>query len=76
MFIYIVFIFFIFLFVVYYFSVYIGWSIGVGDIICFSENIVIMMGIGMYFGLIVGVVVLVVFIYELVKVFDVMLIYM
>ncbi len=44
--------------VAYYSSAHTGWSIGAGDIIRLSENTAIMMGIGMYFGLIAGVVAL------------------
>ena len=56
--------------VAYYSSAHTGWSIGAGDIIRLSENTAIMMGIGMYFGLIAGVVALAVLIHELAKAFD------
>jgi len=56
--------------VAYYSSAHTGWSIGAGDVIRLSENTAIMMGIGMYFGLIGGVVALAVLIHELAKAFD------
>jgi hypothetical protein len=54
----------------YYSSAHLGWSIGVGELIKLTQQSAMLMSIGMYFGLMVGVVVLAVLIHELAKVFD------
>lgn len=56
--------------VAYYSSAHTGWSIGAGDVIRLSENSAIMMAIGMYFGLVAGVVALSILIHELANAFD------
>lgn len=54
----------------YYSAAHLGWSIGVGDIIKLTESSAIMMSIGMYFGLMTGVIALAILIHELAKAFD------
>ena len=56
--------------VAYYSSAHTGWSIGAGDVIRLSESSAIMMAIGMYFGLVAGVVALSILIHELAHAFD------
>ncbi|GEA13699.1 Yip1 family protein [Alteromonas sp. KUL49] len=57
--------------VAYYSSAHTGWSIGAGDLIRLSENSALAMGVGMYFGLVTGVIALAVLIHELAKAFEV-----
>jgi len=54
----------------YYSSAHLGWSIGVGDIIKLGDRSALSLGIGMYFGLMVGVIALAIIMFELAKVFD------
>jgi hypothetical protein len=54
----------------YYSAAHLGWSIGVGDIIKLTHNSAMLMSIGMYFGLMTGVIALAVLINELAKTFD------
>ena len=54
----------------YYSAAHLGWSIGVGDIIKLTHNSAMLMSIGMYFGLMIGVMALAVLIHELAKAFD------
>jgi hypothetical protein len=54
----------------YYSAAHLGWSIGVGDVIKLTESSALMMSIGMYFGLMAGVIALAILIHELAKAFD------
>ncbi|WP_026375297.1 Yip1 family protein [Aestuariibacter salexigens] len=54
----------------YYSAAHIGWSIGAGDLIKLTASSAMTMSIGMYFGLIAGVVALAIMIHELAKAFD------
>ena len=54
----------------YYSTAYLGWSIGVGDIIKLTKESAGIMSIGTYLGLVVGVLALSVLIHELAKAFD------
>ncbi|MEP0356393.1 Yip1 family protein [Paraglaciecola sp.] len=54
----------------YYSSAHLGWSIGVGDIIKLTQKSAALMSIGMYFGLMIGVLALAILIHELAKAFD------
>lgn len=54
----------------YYSAAHLGWSIGVGDIIKLTQQSAMLMSIGMYFGLMTGVVALAILIHELAKAFD------
>lgn len=54
----------------YYSAAHIGWSIGAGDLIKLTDGSAMVMAIGMYFGLIAGVVALAVLIHELANAFD------
>ena len=54
----------------YYSAAHLGWSIGVGDIIKLTSNSARLMSIGMYFGLMTGVIALAILIHELAKAFD------
>lgn len=54
----------------FYSATYLGWSIGVGDIIKLTQKSALLMSIGMYFGLVIGVLALAVLIHELAKAFD------
>lgn len=54
----------------YYASAHLGWSIGTGDVIKLSQQSALSLGIGMYFGLMAGVVALAIIMHELAKVFD------
>lgn len=54
----------------YYSAAHLGWSIGVGDIIKLGDRSALSLGIGMYFGLMVGVIALAIIMFELAKVFD------
>ncbi len=56
----------------YYATAYLGWSVGVGDVIKLTPNSALYMSIGMYFGLMAGVGALAVMIHELAKAFDAM----
>lgn len=56
--------------VAYYSSAHTGWSIGAGDLIRLNHTSATMMGVGMYFGLVVGVIALAFLIHELAKTFD------
>jgi len=56
--------------VAYYSSAHTGWSIGAGDLIRLSESSAILMAVGMYFGLVAGVIALAVLIHELANAFD------
>lgn len=56
--------------VCYYASAHMGWSIGAGDLIKLSKESAAILSIGMYFGLMAGVVALAILIHELAKVFD------
>ncbi|MFQ3197444.1 MAG: hypothetical protein ACJAUL_002129 [Paraglaciecola sp.] len=54
----------------FYSAAHLGWSIGVGDIIKLTEQSAMLMSVGMYFGLVIGVLTLAVLIHELAKAFD------
>ncbi len=54
----------------YYSAAHLGWSIGVGDIIKLTSNSAFLMSLGMYLGLMTGVLALAVLIHELAKAFD------
>lgn len=54
----------------YYSAAHIGWSVGVGDVIKLTQQSALTMAIGMYFGLIAGVVALAILAHELAKAFD------
>ncbi|WP_133470324.1 Yip1 family protein [Paraglaciecola marina] len=54
----------------YYSSAHLGWSIGVGDVIKLTQKSAAFMSIGMYFGLMIGVIALAILIHELAKTFD------
>lgn len=54
----------------YYSAAHIGWSVGVGDVIKLTQQSALSMAIGMYFGLIAGVVALAILAHELAKAFD------
>jgi hypothetical protein len=54
----------------YYSATHLGWSIVVGDIIKLTHNSAMLMSIGMYCGLMTGVIALAVLINELAKKFD------
>ncbi|MDU0354802.1 Yip1 family protein [Paraglaciecola aquimarina] len=54
----------------YYSGAHLGWSIGVGDVIKLTQDSALLMSVGMYFGLVVGVIALALLIHELAKTFD------
>ena len=54
----------------YFSAAHLGWSIGVGDLIKLTKQSAMLMSIGMYFGLMFGVVALAILIHELAKAFD------
>lgn len=54
----------------YYSSAELGWSIGVGEVIKLGQQSAMSLAIGMYFGLMAGVVALAIIMHELAKVFD------
>lgn len=54
----------------YYASAHLGWSIGAGDLIKLTHQSALTMSIGLYFGLIVGVIALAILIHELANSFD------
>ncbi|WP_339766746.1 Yip1 family protein [uncultured Paraglaciecola sp.] len=54
----------------YYSTAYLGWSIGVGDVIKLTKESAAIMSIGTYLGLVVGVLALSVLVHELAKAFD------
>jgi len=54
----------------YYSAAHLGWSIGVGDLIKLTQQSAMLMSVGMYFGLMVGVIALAILIHELAKTFD------
>lgn len=54
----------------YYASAHLGWSIGAGELIKLSQQSALMMSVGMYFGLMAGVVALAIIVHELAKIFD------
>lgn len=56
--------------VTYYSGAHIGWSIGAGDLIKLTESSAAMLAVGMYFGLIGGVLILTYMIHELANAFD------
>ena len=56
--------------VTYYSGAHLGWSIGAGDLIKLTESSAAMLAVGMYFGLIVGVMILTYMIHELANAFD------
>lgn len=56
--------------VCYYASAHLGWSIGAGELIKMSKQSAMILSVGMYFGLIAGVVALAILIHELANVFD------
>ena len=56
--------------VTYYSGAHLGWSIGAGDLIKLTDQSAAMLAIGMYFGLIAGVLVLTYMIHELANAFD------
>ncbi|MFC3094925.1 YIP1 family protein [Alteromonas sediminis] len=56
--------------VCYYASAHLGWSIGVGDKIRLTEQTAMLFSVGMYFGLVAGVVALAIMMHELAKSFD------
>ncbi|MEG3766854.1 Yip1 family protein [Alteromonas sp. 14N.309.X.WAT.G.H12] len=56
--------------ITYYSGAHIGWSIGAGDLIKLTEQSAAMLAVGMYFGLIIGVLLLTYMIHELANAFD------
>ncbi|MCV2885960.1 YIP1 family protein [Aestuariibacter sp. AA17] len=54
----------------YYASAHLGWSIGAGELIRLSHDSAVVMGVGLYFALMAGVVALAIVIHELAKTFD------
>lgn len=56
--------------VAYYSAAYLGWSIGAGDLIKLTPQSALGMAVGMYFGLVAGVVGLAVLIHQLANAFD------
>ena len=54
----------------YYASAHLGWSIGVGEVIKLTKQSAMVMSVGLYFGLMAGVVALAILIHELAKPFD------
>lgn len=56
--------------VCYYASAHLGWSIGVGELIKLSKQSAMLLSVGMYFGLMTGVIALAILIHELAKIFD------
>lgn len=54
----------------YYASAHLGWSIGAGDLIKLSQQSAMVMSVGLYFGLMTGVIALAILIHELAKTFD------
>ena len=54
----------------YYSAAHIGWSIGVGDVIKLTQESALVMAVGMYFGLVAGVIALAILAHELAKAFD------
>ncbi|MEQ5808359.1 YIP1 family protein [Alteromonas sp. NFXS44] len=56
--------------VTYYSGAHLGWSIGAGDLIKLTEQSAAMLAVGMYFGLIAGVLILTYMIHELANAFD------
>lgn len=54
----------------YYSAAHLGWSIGVGDVIKLTHDSAMLMAIGMYFGLMAGVIALAILVHELAKTFD------
>ncbi len=54
----------------YYASYHLGWSIGAGDVIKLGQQSAVSLAVGMYFGLMAGVVALAIIVHELAKVFD------
>ncbi len=56
--------------VCYYASAHLGWSIGAGELIKLSKQSAMVLSVGMYFGLMTGVVALAILIHELAKIFD------
>lgn len=54
----------------YYSSAELGWSIGVGEVIKLGQQSAMSLAVGMYFGLMAGVVALAIIMHELAKVFD------
>ena len=54
----------------YYASAHLGWSIGTGEVIKLGHQSALSLGVGMYFGLMAGVVALAIIVHELAKVFD------
>lgn len=54
----------------YYASAHLGWSIGVGEVIKLSKQSAFTLGVGMYFGLMAGVIALAIIVHELAKEFD------
>ena len=56
--------------VAYYSSAHTGWSIGSGDLIKLDQQSALMMAIGMYAGLVMGVLALAILIHELAKAFE------
>ncbi len=56
--------------VAYYSSAHTGWSIGAGDLIKLDQQSALMMAIGMYAGLVMGVLALAILILELAKAFE------
>ncbi|MBU2979737.1 Yip1 family protein [Alteromonas sp. C1M14] len=56
--------------ITYYSGAHIGWSIGAGDLIKLTEQSAAMLATGMYFGLIIGVLLLTYMIHELANAFD------
>lgn len=56
--------------VCYYASAHLGWSIGAGELIKLSKQSAMLLSVGMYFGLMTGVVALAILIHELAKIFD------
>ena len=56
--------------VAYYSAAYLGWSIGAGDLIKLTPQSALGMAVGMYFGLVAGVVGLAVLIHQLANAFE------
>lgn len=56
--------------IAYYSAAYLGWSIGAGDLIKLTPRSALGMAVGMYFGLVAGVIGLAVLIHQLANAFD------
>ncbi|WP_137166539.1 Yip1 family protein [Salinimonas lutimaris] len=56
--------------VTFYSGTQLGWSIGAGDVIRLTQNSAMILAIGMYFGVVAGVVALAILIHELANIFS------